>query len=596
MNRLCTLMILPLACAAAVVGHAANFDCGGITYHVTDSVAGMVEVAATEAHKQLAEVVIPAVVSDGDVEWRVTGIGDGAFYMGALSQVTLPEGLTRIGEEAFRYTYLSHVDLPSTLTTIEYGAFGETGLCDTLVIPDAVTKIGSAAFTYIPITTLRLGRSVERLEGAAFAECYNLTDIGQLPASLTTIGGEAFAMCGVTSADIPSSVRVLGAGAFYASNLHEVTLHEGLELIGEDAFAYTPLTAVNIPASVSGIGIRAFAGTAHLPAVTVDAGNSHYTAVDGMLCTAQADTLVSCPGGKTGVVRMPATMRVLKLMAMAECQGVTAVVLNDGLTEVGVAAFDNCSALDSLCVPPSIEKWGADLSQTAWYARQPDGVVYLGPVAMSKHFSEATLRLRPGTRCVVDHAFYHNDAIQQVVLPRGLVSIGNAAFAYTKLKTLRLPATVKHIGTSAFSNCGGLKRINFPQGLETMGAYTLATCLTLNTIISYCPEPPEPRDWYSHSFGYGSKCVLYCPIGSKAAYDQGAYSTTFVINEIGPLGDLNNDGTTDIDDLNRLTNMLLNLESKPLPTSVAHFVHDLNGDDNIDIDDINELLNIMLNK
>ena len=577
----------------AAMAAPATFVSDGITYCVTDSLSRTVEVTAASAHQQLTEAVIPAVVSDGDTEWRVTGIGYGAFFMSTLQRIGLSEGLTYIDRLAFRYSALSQVNLPQSLTTIGYAAFGETLLGGVLEIPDAVTEIGPYAFTYTDITALRLGRSVREIGAQAFWDCHSLTDVGNLPASLTVIGDGALDNCGITSVEIPGSVRHIGESAFYSSNLQELVLHEGLETIGEGAFANTNLAAAEIPASVRSVGYGVFSATPRLTAIGVAAGNSHYKALDGILYNIHADSLICCPGGKTDEVCLPSSVRVLCNDAFYGCRNLSTVVMNDGLMVVNGMAFEGCEALDSICVPQSIEFWSADMTSTAWYGRQPDGVVYLGPVAMSKNCKETTLELRPGTRCIADYGFSESVA-KKVILPRGLVTIGNGAFAYANMSSLRIPATVKHIGSSAFNHCGLLKRINFPKGLERMGSFTLATCQKLGSLVSYCPEPPKPIDWYHYTFGDGT-CTLYCPVGSKEAYEH-YYSKAFVVKEVGPLGDLNNDNVTDVDDLNRIINIVLGRVAKPMQIYLDYYLLDLDGDSKIDIDDVNELLNIMIER
>ncbi len=576
----------------AAMAAPATFVSDGITYCVTDSLSRTVEVTAASAHQQLTEAVIPAVVSDGDTEWRVTGVGEGAFYMSALQRIELPEGLTHVDRMAFRYSALSQVNLPQTLTTIGYGAFGETLLRGVLEIPDAVTEIGPYAFTYTDITALRLGQSVQEIGAQAFWDCYYLTDVGNLPASLTVIGDGAFDNCGITSVEIPGSVRHIGKHAF-CNSLQEVVLHEGLETIGEGAFANTNLAAAEIPASVRSVGYGVFSATPRLTAIGVAAGNSHYKALDGILYNIHADSLICCPGGKTDEVCLPSSVRVVYLYAFCGCSKLTTVVLNDGLKEVRGSAFDGCTALDSIRVPQSIEFWSADVRSTAWYGRQPNGLVYLGPVVMGKNCTESTLNVRPGTRCIAACAFQDCGA-KKVILPRGLVTIGDYAFASSNITSLRVPATVKNIGSSAFNHCGLLKRINFPKGLERMGSFTLATCQKLGSLVSYCPEPPKPIDWYHYTFGDGT-CTLYCPVGSKEAYEH-YYSKAFVVKEVGPLGDLNNDNVTDVDDLNRIINIVLGRVAKPMQIYLDYYLLDLDGDSKIDIDDVNELLNIMIER
>lgn len=597
-NRLFMLIAVILAAISVAAQQEDQFVCDGISYHVTDSVAHTVEVAPSVAYRTLTAIDIPAMVTDGGgMEWKVTAIGDEAFCMSELQSVTLPEGLARIGHEAFYFSKLEHVDLPKSLTTIGGWAFGETRLSGTLVIPDNVTAIGGCAFIYTPITKLQLGSSVREIAIQAFAGCYWLTDVGELPSSLTDIEHAAFYNCGLTRVSIPGNVRYIGSCAFCQNkNLQTIELHEGVDTIDVEAFAYTSIKNVTLPASVSCVAQEAFAGTANLDAIDVAAGNPCFSSVDGILFSKQGDILVICPGGKSGEYRLPDGVAAVANSAFSGCTELTSIILNDAIKQVGIGVFDNCYALDSIYVPNGIEVWRSQLVSTAWYKRQPMGVVYLGPVAFGKGFGDECLRIKTGTRCVADGGFTAcGDWCEQVILPKGLVYIGGSAFDhFENLKTLRVPSTVKYISDYAFSNCTSLSIINMPENLQKMGHLTIGSCIGLEHLVSYSPVLPEPRDWNRYTFFYNDVCTLYCPQGSVDAYNKDIYSRAFNVKEIGPLGDVNNDFAADINDVNQFFNVLLRRLDKP--KGLDFFLHDLNGDYQIDIDDVNELVNIMLGK
>lgn len=60
------------------------------------------------------------------------------------------------------------------------------------------------------------------------------------------------------------------------------------------------------------------------------------------------------------------------------------------------------------------------------------------------------------------------------VVPEGVVKIGHNAFSSIGIKEVRLPSTLKEIGSFAFSNCRHLKHVELPQGVEEIGFYAFA--------------------------------------------------------------------------------------------------------------------------
>ena len=136
----------------------------------------------------------------------------------AITEVSLPDGLTKIGEAAFQGC--------SSLTSV--------------TIPASVITIGSYAFYYCSsLTTVTIPDSVETIGDGAFEDCRSLTSV-TIPASVTTIGNNAFYNCSsLTAVTIPDSVTTIGDGAFAdCSSLADVYVERNTE-IRMYAFAIT---------------------------------------------------------------------------------------------------------------------------------------------------------------------------------------------------------------------------------------------------------------------------------------------------------------------------------------------------------------------
>ena len=77
----------------------------------------------------------------------VTTIGEYAFAVSALTDVTLPDGLQTIGEGAFGgCTALKSVTLPAGLKEIEKNAFGGCETLTSINLPEGLKTIGEGAF------------------------------------------------------------------------------------------------------------------------------------------------------------------------------------------------------------------------------------------------------------------------------------------------------------------------------------------------------------------------------------------------------------------------------------------------------------------
>ena len=82
-----------------------------------------VEVTGRASGNTDTDIVIPATASDGATTYSVTTIGVGAFYVNALTSVSIPDSVTTIGDGAFDSNALTSVIIPDSVTTIGRDAF-----------------------------------------------------------------------------------------------------------------------------------------------------------------------------------------------------------------------------------------------------------------------------------------------------------------------------------------------------------------------------------------------------------------------------------------------------------------------------------------
>jgi len=84
------------------------------------------------------------------IENNVTTIGNGAFFLAAISSVSIPQSVVTIGKSAFEGCWLeSSIFIPNSVTTIDERAFYIaiiSGSSISISIPKSVTTIGERAF------------------------------------------------------------------------------------------------------------------------------------------------------------------------------------------------------------------------------------------------------------------------------------------------------------------------------------------------------------------------------------------------------------------------------------------------------------------
>ena len=98
-----------------------------------------------------------------------------------------------------------------------------------------------------------------------------VTEIPEIPDTVKNIGYGAFWCSDLTNITIPDTVTSIGVGAFYGcSELASITIPNSVTSIGVSAFdGCTVLTSIIIPNSVTSIGIEAFDGCSSLTSITI---------------------------------------------------------------------------------------------------------------------------------------------------------------------------------------------------------------------------------------------------------------------------------------------------------------------------------------
>ena len=178
------LLLLFAAMCCMMVANAQQFtDANGIKYNVTSTENKTVEVIA---NKYSGSIVIPATVTNNEVTYSVTGIGESAFKdCKTLTSVTIPDGMVTIGTSAFYgCSQLKSITFPSSVTSIGTSAF--TG-CDNLIFAKLLG-------TSVPWTSKTFTNSGENVGGKSFlvpaGEVNAYKNAGWSPTYSSTLAGD----------------------------------------------------------------------------------------------------------------------------------------------------------------------------------------------------------------------------------------------------------------------------------------------------------------------------------------------------------------------------------------------------------------------
>ncbi len=169
----------------------------------------------------------------------------------------------------------------------------------------------------------------------------------------------------------------------------------------------------------------------------------------------------------------------------------TKVSVPEGIKEVGAYAYEGA---------------GVESGDYAGYDPLPDSLEKIGDYAFFKScISDVTIP--KNVVSIGEGAFlqssYSYAKLSSVAFAEGskLESIGDSAFAYASITSIKLPGSLKTIGRSAFEGCEGLESVTIPDSVESIGHFAFKNCTSLTsveipgsvqvlpgTMLNYCYE------------------------------------------------------------------------------------------------------------
>ncbi len=176
--------------------------------------------------------------------------------------------------------------------------------------------------------------------------------------TVKTIAKNAFMNCtALEEVALAEGVEVLGKNAFKGCKaLTAIELPETLNKIGDSAFDGTSIKEIYIPADVDVIEKGAFTNCKKLTTISVDDKNDNYFSVSGALYDVSLGSLIICPAGKSGTVKVKSGTKAIANDAFIGCVKVTKVKIPDSVTTIAANAFNGCS--DDLVIMGNCDSTG----------------------------------------------------------------------------------------------------------------------------------------------------------------------------------------------------------------------------------------------
>jgi hypothetical protein len=248
-------------------------------------------------------------------------------------------------EAQFRYS----ANDDGTLTVVGYDCSSAN-----VTIPDAidgriVSGIGDRAFPCTNLASVTISSGVTNIrnlavymwEGATFNNHPNLTNftVDPLNPAYSSLDGVLFNKSGDTLIRYPTG------------RVSDYVIPDSVTTLSLGAFRFTSLRNVKIGAGVTNIALGYVVGSfweTSLTDIEVDARNSAFSSIDGVLFNKNQDTLLVYPPGRIGRFAVPNTVVNIGEDAFERSAGLTNLVIPQSVTTIGDYQFFGCTGLISI--------------------------------------------------------------------------------------------------------------------------------------------------------------------------------------------------------------------------------------------------------
>lgn len=543
---------------------------------------GEVAINQQEASSINGKLVIPELVTnivDGEtMKYNVRFIGDKAFFgQKGLTSITIPPSVCTIMANILdECDNLSDViiadgdgmDDDGGIFTVDYSIFVNATFKNLYWGRQYMCRQGWSLAVPLPGTleSLEIGEKVNEICSSAFANLHSLKSV-KINAPLTSIPDEAFYRCWeLESLNVPETVTSIGDRAFSQCSKLPVELPSGVEHVGEDALKNTripylifsnnvtikkgafsdchDLFSILLNGKENYFEISSFANCTNLFKVAARkdyggyfCGNwvSSWTIEDNENVDLKNGVIISADRSQIwvsnkyqGEITLPDAVTQLDSWSIANCTGITKVVLPLSLTTVTDEAFASCSSIQELIFPQKVNKLeGEDI------------------------FTGATSLKKIAYPSGIDYPF---DAQQFAAVPYDVydATIDENSFIFSRRKdklyyasvnvtpNYVVPETVTEITDLAFAACDNLKSVTLPEKLSKLGDKVWDGCNAIEKVICKNAEPVvADNDLFTMDAYFNA--TLYVPKGSKSKYESTAPWKNFY--------EISEDATAAIDDI-----------------------------------------------
>ena len=396
---------------------------------------------------------------------------------------------------------IKRISFSSRLRTIDDEAFQWCYSIDQLAFPESLIRIGKRAFNMkgfdyskkeedpCRLKEIILPTNLQSVGSAAFTGCKSLCRVNVTGES-TVFEGSVFEDCHLLRLFDAKHLEKISDRMFSGCTELEIVRCPKISHIGKHAFEYCTSLTYTIPETVKIIE------TGALNCVKSVIASSNYIYQDNVLCDKDMKSIISfnkkdekytIPNGVTKVSKDAFGMEPPKYLKLPNSLSDESIIellsLKCKYIQIPQGrTIDITDYFSHMHVEVGVNEFGED----SVFFDEEDVIYSADKVQLLKFPMSSVIssyEVIPSCKAILNNAFegvedcdpefgmyYYGNKLKSLTLPEGLETIGDYSLeGCRELTSLVLPKTLKQIGNFALKGCHSLKSLTLPESLEILG-------------------------------------------------------------------------------------------------------------------------------
>jgi len=174
------------------------------------------------------------------------------------------------------------------------------------------------------------------------------------------------------------------------------------------------------------------------------------------------------------------------------CSNLTHISLPASATTLGTYVFYGCNSLEIMTLSSEMAYelrylFGNNVNYvpvTLTKIKYANGSAVIDTTMLLANMGPATtLELADDMIVILANQFENTTSIKNIILPEGIITIGNYAFCGSSITSITIPNTVTSIGYAAFQDATSLTSIVMPNNISEIKDYTFSHTHSLTSIV-----------------------------------------------------------------------------------------------------------------